>query len=195
VIGDRVREIIYFFEQFYRLQGFQISIPPPYIRRGDEFVALNDDMLLKGLYQRRALFYRPPSHEVPFDEMMKSLYGPRGWVIDTDDKRRLETTWEHADTGYWFWVDMTYSPRGMKKESEIHREEAMTLMSIEEYLIVFSALIGSVPQADDETFSWLPIPIWLRTQSSGRHLAASNGYRFMVDDNRDAYARPAYRLV
>lgn len=186
---------MYFFEQFYRLQGFHIAIPPPYIRNGDEFVAMTDDMLLRGLYQRRALFYRAPSREVPFDVLMKSLYGPRGWIIDTNDKRRQQTTWEYTDAGYWFWVDMTYSPRGMKKESEIDRDEATKLMSVEEYLIVFSALIGSVPRLTEESLGWLPLPVWLRTLSSGRHLSASNGYRFMLDDALPAYVRPIYRLV
>jgi len=189
-----VDELMQFFTEFYQLQGFEVAVPPPIFQKGDVLVAMNDSMLAKGLSEKKALFYRPSSKEVPFDRLMRSLYGSSGWIIDTDDERRQETSWDFADDGYWFWVDMDDSPYYLKTESEIGDDERTALMSVEEYLIVFSALICRIPSFTKEHPQWLPAPVWLRTISSGRHLTGCNGYRFTLNGSKPASVRTRSRL-
>jgi len=178
-------QIMLFFAEYFRVRGLgKIEIPLPTNSRGQ---ALTDQYIRLWLDQKWSLYYRPPSSEVGFTDLMDSLSGTNSWTTYEMGIFK-EATWEPTETGYWFWCSIDYNTRGLLREDEIRPETISQLLCLEEYIIMHYATDWPNPLVNDYP-SWLDKEAWLRTRVEDHIVAAKSGTRILSHHDGRAYPR------
>ena len=191
-IRPMAERLAIFFSEFYRRHRFDVEVPYPMGQNGNHLSDVYFGM--KGEI-KQALFYRPATTEVSFVEMMDAMSGTQSWT-----EYHLElfdaAAWEPTKRGYWFWVDTGYKRELIKREEQISQEEAKTLMSLEEYIIFYYALMSSYPRLESPPHL-IQLNSWLRTRityNNHPHLiTARGGTTIGAMDKRPGYIRSSVR--
>ncbi len=118
------------FKDWYKKLGFDIEIPLPNIPP--------DEIELRSkLETPQALFYRPPTTAVSYEQFMEAVGQERLWTL-TNDAERARVVWEPIDTGYWFWAEIApKTPRTNTSWNDLN--VSTCLLSLEEYMILWYA--------------------------------------------------------
>lgn len=156
--GDLATARRYWFQNWYRELGFNLSIPFPPI--SDEEFKQREDL-------GQALFYRPPTSKVSYEALMSALGQGKHWTVTNKDDRN-KIVWEFTKRGYWFWAEVAEScPRLGKSWNNLTKKEKLNLLSLEEYVIVWWA-----PRANTNTVLDISTWSWLRTRFGSSALGA-----------------------
>lgn len=92
--GDLATARRYWFQDWYRKLGFNLSIP---------FPPISDEEFKRRKELGQDLFFRPSTLEVSHEALMKALGQDGHWtVVDENDRKKI--VWEPTQTGYWFWA-------------------------------------------------------------------------------------------
>lgn len=145
--GDLATARRYWFQDWYRKLGFNLSIP---------FPPISDEEFKRRKELGQDLFFRPSTLEVSHEALMKALGQDGHWtVVDENDRKKI--VWEPTQTGYWFWAEVAQDcPRLKTPWKTLVKKQKLNLLSLEEYVVVWWAhRAGTNIMLDTKTWSWL----------------------------------------
>jgi len=118
------------FKDWYKKLGFDIDVPIPNIRP-DEIERRSK------LEIPQALFYRPPTKDMSYEDFMTAVGQGDDWTIRNQDSR-TKIGWESTETGYWYWAEVDrFAPRDDVSWDDL--DASIRLLSLEEYVILWRA--------------------------------------------------------
>ena len=135
------------FKDWYKTLGFDIEIPTPDISP-DEIHRRSK------LEIPQALFYRPATKEMSYEDFMKAVKQGNDWTVTKQSDHAKMIGWEPTETGSWFWAEVSEScPRIGTSGNDL--TASIRLLSLEEYVILWhatKALTGTILDRDTSTY-------------------------------------------
>lgn len=186
--GDLATVRRYWFQNWYRKLGFNLSLP---------FPPISDEESNRRKELGQALFYRPPTSEVSYEALMKAVGQDEHWTI-TDNDGSQKITREPTEQGYWFWAEIAQGcPRLGTPWNTLVGEQKLNLLSLEEYVIVWWAMrVETNIFFDANTWSWLRTPCGHGALgASGYHGGVSVGGSWDAGDLADSYDHEGGRVA
>ena len=132
-------------EKWYRGLGFtELAMPKP---------AVSNREFGKRAKAGQALFYRPATAQVSYEAFMTAKGQGQHWTV-IDSAERAKIVWEPAAKGYWFWAEVPKAcPRLKMPWNSLTK--AITLLALEEYVVVWWAMKAQGTVLDKSTWTWL----------------------------------------